>query len=176
MGFSYLSAVLSTIEKQFGIRSKVWGVCKMLVMMCFVSGNCLGVFWQRDQSNLFHLRSSLPQQDSQKDPLDLGGDDVRCARSLSLRKPLLCKGDKTPMCNRTKDVLEANLQRFEILWLQVNFCPSLEDESLAHWVNKALFGTISLIQILGQDVIRRRLEHIWGAKALHSRRRVGHGQ
>ena len=24
MGFSYLSAVLSTIEKQFGIRSKVW--------------------------------------------------------------------------------------------------------------------------------------------------------
>ena len=110
MGFSYLSAVLSTIEKQFGIRSKVWGICKILMRMCFVSGNCLGVFWQRDQSNLFHLRSPLPQQDSQKDPLDLGGDDVRCARSLSLREPLLCKGDKTPMCNRTKDVLEANLQ------------------------------------------------------------------
>ena len=30
MGFSYLSAVLSTIEKQFGIRSKVQGTTNPL--------------------------------------------------------------------------------------------------------------------------------------------------
>ena len=96
-------AVWNSVE---GLR----GICKIMMRMFFIAGDCLGVFWQRDQSNLFHLRSSLPQQDPQKDPLDLGGDDVRCARSLSLREPLLCKGDKTPMCNRTKDVLEANLQ------------------------------------------------------------------
>ena len=93
MGFSYLSAVLSTIEKQFGIRSKV---CREKIPpningpeLC-VTGDSLGVLWKRDQSNLFHLCSSLPQQDPQTNPLDSGCHDVCSLWSFPLCQPLLC--------------------------------------------------------------------------------------
>ena len=90
MGFSYLTAVLSTIEKQFGIKSKetAWVFSGNEIRWC---PNWYQMITLQNiiQPNLIHFCSTLPRPHKEADSLDFAIHDVDCFWIVPLRPSLL---------------------------------------------------------------------------------------
>ena len=117
MGFNYLSTVLSTIEKHFGIKSEetAWVFSGNEIRWKYLRNQYDGQWrWRLFlQPNLVHIRHSLPWSDKEETTLDLRVDDNDRLRAANLHNSFLHKGILS-----IRGRLEQGKFRGEILWTQ----------------------------------------------------------